>query len=141
MAKYKVLKEFILNGIIQKENSVIDLNYQQEQLKSIRSNVEKLADNDPLVLATQKKSSELDNLKPGEQLTAEQKEKLTKENVAETATAQQLAAEHRARDIAEGREKPVVNIVADTLKEKLANEEFEKKEMETLIEKKDVDMI
>ena len=36
MAKYKILKEFLLNGIIQKENSVVELNNQQAALKSIQ---------------------------------------------------------------------------------------------------------
>ena len=70
--------------------------------------------------------SELNNLKPGEMLTQEQREKLAKENLAETVEAQRLASEHRSRDIAEGKGEPAVTAVAGLLKKKLENEEFQK---------------
>ena len=40
MAKYKVLKEFVLNGILKKANTIIELDYQQGHLKSIQENIE-----------------------------------------------------------------------------------------------------
>lgn len=123
MAKYKVLKEFNLNGIIQKENDIIELDFRLANLKSIQGNIEKVPDN-----AVPKDTSVLGNLTPGVPLTPEQKEKLAKENIAATAEAQRLAAEQRARDFAEGKGEPTVKVVADALKEKLVNEEFEKKE-------------
>ena len=70
--------------------------------------------------------SEINNIKPGETMTPEQKAKLAKENVAESAEAHRLAAEHRQRDIAEGKGEPAVTAVAGLLKKKLENEEFEK---------------
>ena len=72
--------------------------------------------------------SELDNLKPGETLTPEQKEKLAKENLAESNEALRLASEQRQRDVQEGRGEPAVQTVASLLKKKLENEEFEKKQ-------------
>ncbi len=122
MAKYKVLKEFNLNGIIQKEDSIIELDFRLANLKSIQGNIEKVPDN-----ATPKDSSVLGNLTPGVPLTPEQKEKLAKENITETAEAQRLAAEHRSRDLAEGKGEPTIKVVADALKEKLEKEEFESK--------------
>ena len=62
------------------------------------------------------------------QLTPEQKEKLAKENLVESIEAQRLAAEHQARDRAEGKGEPAVLTVANLLKRKLENEEFTKKE-------------
>ena len=53
---------------------------------------------------------------------------MAKENITETVNAQNLAAEHRARDIAEGKGEPSVKVIADALKDKLANEEFQNKE-------------
>ena len=121
MAKYKVLEEFNLNGIIQKKDSIIDLDFQKANLKSIQEKIEKAPDN-PV------DKSVLGNVVPGVPLTPEQKEKLAKENADESAEAQRLAGEHRARDQAEGKGEPAVKIVADALKEKLENNEFEKKE-------------
>jgi len=71
--------------------------------------------------------SELTNLKPGEQLTQEQKAKLAKENIASSTEAQRLAAEHQARDRAEGKGEPAVQTVANLLKGKLERGEFESK--------------
>ena len=122
--KYKVLKEFVLNGIVQKLDSIIELDKLKASLKSIQANIEKVPDN---VLATGTTSSVIDTIKPGEQLTPEQKEKLAKENVAETVEAQRLAAEHRAKDQIEGKGEPAVKVVADLLKDKLENEDFQHK--------------
>ena len=122
MAKYKVLEDFNLNGIIQKAESLIDLDFRLANLKSIQKMIEKVPDS-----AAPKDTSALGGVTPGVPLTPEQKEKLAKENIAETTEAQRLAAEHRARDLVEGKGEPVVNAVAEALKEKLTNEEFEKK--------------
>ena len=73
-------------------------------------------------------SDSINELKPGEQVTKEQKEKLAKDNLASSTEAQRLAAEHRARDIAEGRGEPAVNTIASLLKGKLEREEFQKPE-------------
>ena len=72
--------------------------------------------------------SELNNVKPGETMTPEQKAKLAKENVAESTEAHRLAAEHQQRDKAEGKGEPAVTAVAGLLKKKLVNEEFEKRQ-------------
>lgn len=45
MAKYKVIKEFVMNGITHKVDSIIELTHLQEQLKSIKENIEKCASN------------------------------------------------------------------------------------------------
>lgn len=120
--KYKILKEFVLNGIVQKVDSIIELDYQKANLKSIQGNIEKV------IIDNQQKESVLNEIIPGKPLTPEQKEKLAKENITETVNAQNLAAEHRARDIAEGKGEPSVKVIADALKDKLANEEFQNKE-------------
>ena len=122
MAKYKVLNEFNLNGIIQKEGDIIDLDFRLANLKSIQGNIEKVPDN-----TVPKDNSVLGSVVPGVPLTEEQKKKLAEENIAETARAQELAAEQRAKDQAEGRAEPAVKVVADALKDKLVNEEFEQK--------------
>lgn len=70
----------------------------------------------------------LNNLKPGEKLTPKQKEKLAKENLTASTDAQKLAAEHRAKDIQEGKGEPAVKAVADLIQKKLENEDFSKKE-------------
>lgn len=72
--------------------------------------------------------SEISNIKPGETMTPEQKAKLAKENVAESTEAHRLAAEHRQRDIQEGKGEPAVTAVAGLLKNKLINKEFEQKQ-------------
>lgn len=71
--------------------------------------------------------SELENIKPGQPMTEEQKVKLAKENESSTAEAQRLAEEHRQRDVAEGRGEPAVSAVASIIRNKLENDQFEKK--------------
>jgi len=71
--------------------------------------------------------SSIDEIKPGETLTTEQKEKLAKENLEVSLEANRLAMEHRQRDAQEGTGEPVIKTVADSLKSKLENEEFDKK--------------
>lgn len=124
MPKFKVIKELNMNGIIHSVGSVIELDKVMSSLKSIQANLERLPDNAPAASADK---SVLGSIKPGEQLTPEQKEKLAKENVTVTAEAQRLAAEHRARDFAEGKGEPAVKAVAEILKEKLAKEDFQSK--------------
>ena len=70
----------------------------------------------------------INDIRPGQVLSPEQKEKLAKDNLAASSEAQRLAAEHRARDIQTGKGEPVVKTVAELLKEKLVREEFQKKE-------------
>ena len=72
--------------------------------------------------------TEIDKLVPGQALTPEQKAALAKENVASSNEAMRLAAEHHARDIAEGKGEPAVTAVAGLLKKKLENGELEKNE-------------
>ena len=48
MAKYKVLKDFVLNGINQKAESVILLDHKMESLKSIQAFIKKVPDSTPL---------------------------------------------------------------------------------------------
>lgn len=126
--KYKVLKEFVLNGITQKENTIIQLDYIQSNLKSIAANIEKMPDTTPL---TGTKESVLNTITPGETLTVEQKEKLAAENTAISAEAHKLASEQLTRDIAEGREAPAEKAIAEIIKDKLLNEEFETKDSTT----------
>ncbi len=65
---------------------------------------------------------------PGKELTPEQKAQLAKENAAASAEAQRMAADHIARDRAQGgHEKPIVPAVADSILAKLQGEQFEKK--------------
>jgi hypothetical protein len=118
--KYKVLSDFVLNGILQKAESVIELDHKMSSLKSIQANIEKM----PIEAATP--ASTIPGVVPGQLLTEEQKAKLAKDNQVETAEAHRLAADQRARDIAEGKGEPVVKTVADSLKEKLVNEDFNK---------------
>ena len=70
-------------------------------------------------------TDELKNVKPGQTLTDAQKEALAKSNLEATSEAHRLAAEHRARD---ERGKPVTQDVADSIKQKLEKEEFQKPE-------------
>lgn len=124
MAKYKVTEEGLnINGIIYKAGAIIDLDFRLANLKSIQGKIEKVPDN-----TVPKDESVLGNLVPGKPITPEQKEKLAKENADASAEAHRMAADARAQDVAEGREKPAVAAVADALKEKLNNEEFEKKD-------------
>lgn len=122
--KYKILEEFILNGITQKVDSIVDLDYQRANLKSIQGKIEKIDEKAAIA-----DKSVLGSIVPGKELTPEQKEKLAKENVEVSAETQRLAAEHRAADQIEGKNEPPVKVIADLLKEKLVNEEFEKKEI------------
>lgn len=63
------------------------------------------------------------NVQPGVPLTAEDKAKLAIENQKESEQAHQLAKE--AQEAAHlGGEKPVLTSVADSIKDKLKNEEF-----------------
>ncbi len=115
--KYKVKEEFVLNGKTLKVDDVVELDFKMANLKSIQGKIEK-------VDAPAGDGSVLGTIVPGVQLTAEQKEKLAKENAIETAEAHRLAAEHRAQDVQSGAAVPPVQAVADSLKEKLANEDF-----------------
>lgn len=123
MAKYKVLEDFNLNGIIQKKDTIIELDFVKANLNSIKKMIELAKPEDlPPV------GGVLGTIVPGQPLTEEQKEKLRKENEEITKQAHAMAAEQQARDIAEGRGAPPVTEVADMLKEKLTNEEFTKKD-------------
>ena len=117
MAKYKILKEFTLSGVVQKVDSIVELDYVKANLKSIQGNIERVPDN----VATPKDGSVLGGIVPGVQLTPEQKAKLAKENEAITAETQKLAAEARERDRLAGNATPVVSTVANALKEQLEN--------------------
>lgn len=120
MAKYKVITEFVMNGILRKVDEIINLDSTQEKLTSIKANIVKVSDNEPV-----KDASVLGSVIPGVPLTPEQKEKLATENLAASIEAQRLAADQRTRDVAEGNGEPAVKVVADMLKEKLEKEEFE----------------
>ena len=126
--KYKIVNEFVLNGIQQKAGNIVNLDAKIAGLKSIQANIEKVPETTPLTGAAVNESV-MASIKPGEQLTAEQKEKLSKENAAATAEAFRMADEANSREVAEGRAKPAVNQVADLLKAKLEAEEFVKKEV------------
>ena len=67
----------------------------------------------------------LNEIKPGTPVTEEQKKKLAKENADSTTEAHRLAAEHRARDIEEGKGEPAVQTVASLIKKKLENDDFQ----------------
>lgn len=65
----------------------------------------------------------LNSVRPGQPIT--DKVALAKSNAEETATAQRLAAEHRARDLAaSGHEKPLLQSLGDSIKDKLEHKEF-----------------
>ena len=70
-------------------------------------------------------SEVFNELKPGVPLTDEQKKKLAEENAKISAEAQAQAAEHRAQDVISGHGEPVVGAVANLIKDKLLNEEFQ----------------
>ena len=70
----------------------------------------------------------INNLTPGVPMDEEQRKALADANLKESAEAQRLAAEHRARDIAEGKGEPAVTAVAGILKKKLEKEEFQPNE-------------
>lgn len=128
MPKFKVLETFVLNGIEQKINHVVEIDNNRAGLSSIQTFIEKVSEDTPLTGVKVEDKSVLSSIKPGEQLTPEQKEKLAKENVAETTEAHRLATEQRTKDIAEGRGEPAVKAVADALKDKLVNKEFKQPE-------------
>jgi len=58
----------------------------------------------------------LNELRPGTAMTDEQKAKLAEANAASSAEAQTMAANRRAQD---EREKPLVQTLADSVKDKL----------------------
>jgi len=127
--KYKIIKEFVMNGVTQKADTIIELTQVQEKLQSIKPFLEKLSVEVPATVAPAKSTDKtvLGSVVPGEVLTPEQKEKLAKENVELSTEAHRQAGEQRAKDQAEGKGEPAVKTVADLLKTKLENEEFEKK--------------
>lgn len=120
MAKYEVTEEFVLNGKTMKVGEVHELEYTIANLKSIQGKIKQAT-----IVVAPKGQEVLASIVPGKELTEEQKEKLRKENAQATADAHAMAADQRARDLAEGKGEPVVNAVADALKEKLLNEEFQ----------------
>lgn len=62
-------------------------------------------------------------------MTDSEKEARAKANIEATNEAHRLAAEHIARDLIAGKkEPPVVQSVADSIREKLLREEFNKRE-------------
>lgn len=64
----------------------------------------------------------INNIRPGAPLTDKQKEELAKANAEASAEAHRMAADQRARD---ERERPVGQVVADSIKDKLQREEFQ----------------
>ena len=125
MAKFKVLKDFVLNGALQKEGSIIDLTHVQSHLKSIQANIEKVTET---TLLPGQKESVLASVVPGTPLTPEQKEKLAAENAKLSVEANNQASKQLEADRAEGKGEPVVKGVAEAIQSKLQNEEFEKKD-------------
>ena len=72
-------------------------------------------------------ADKINEIVPGRQLSEEEKSALMKSNIEASSEAQRLAAEHRARDMAEkGNEKPLAQSVADSIKDKLVREDFQK---------------
>lgn len=62
----------------------------------------------------------LNEVKPGVQMTDEQKKALAKSNAEETNRALEMAAKRREQDVLEGRaEQPVAHVVASSVLEKL----------------------
>lgn len=117
MAKYKILKEFVMNGVTYKVDDIVNLSKTQESLNSIKANIEKVADNTPLTGAV---VSALSGIVPGQLLTPEQKKALAEENIRETEMAHKLAAEARAAQFAAtGNEVPLAQAVASSVKDKL----------------------
>jgi len=126
MPKYKILKDFVLNGVHLNEGSVVELSNTHANLKSIKDNIEKAPEDMPLTGA----AASLGGIKPGVPLTEEQKKKLAEENAKLSAEANKQASEQMTRDRIEGRGEPVVKNVAESLKDKLQHEEFRTKENE-----------
>jgi hypothetical protein len=108
-----------MNGNTMKVGDVVELDYTMANLKSIQSKIKLTT-----VVVAPKGEEVLASIVPGKLLTEEQREKLRVENAAASADAQALAADQRARDLAEGKGEPVVNTIAEVLKDKLTNEEF-----------------
>lgn len=73
-------------------------------------------------------SDSINSIKPGEQMTPEQKAKLAADNLTASNEAMRLASVRRQQDIEQGREQPLANTLAQSIKEKLEREEFQKKE-------------
>jgi len=65
-------------------------------------------------------------IEPGQKLTNREREALRKDNEKASINAQRQAAEQRNADVRSG-QRPVLQEVADRLKEKLAGEEFSKR--------------
>jgi len=107
-----------------KEGTIIDLTNQQMKLKSIQTNIEKVPENTPV---PGQEGSVLGSIKPGTPLTEEQKKKLAEENMKLSAEATKQASEQLAKDRAEGKGEQVVKNVADSLKDKLENQDFQQK--------------
>lgn len=42
MAKYKIIKEFVLNGVPQKLDTIVELDHKMANLRSIQENIEKV---------------------------------------------------------------------------------------------------
>lgn len=73
-------------------------------------------------------SNEL-GLEPGRQLTDSEKAALAKDNEKASMEAREQAAEQIQRDRESG-QKPIITSVADSIKEKLQNEEFQTRQPE-----------
>ena len=67
------------------------------------------------------------DIEPGKKLTSSERAALASDNARITSDAQQRAAEQSERDRQEGRVRPVVQEVAESLQRKLQGEEFQKK--------------
>ena len=124
MAKYKILEEFVLNGIVQKKDSIVELEHKMASLSSIQANIRLATPED---MPPSETGTVLSEVIPGQQLTDEQKKKLAEENERITAEAHNQAHERQQQDMQAGEGAPAVQVVADALKDKLMNEEFENK--------------
>ena len=114
MAKYEILEEFVMNGITQRVGDIVELDYVKANLKSIQSKIKLTT-----VVAAPKGQEALAAVVPGQPLTEEQKEKLRVENAAASADAHAMAANQRARDLAQDAGQAAVPAVAKMLQEKL----------------------
>lgn len=70
---------------------------------------------------------EAPQVEPGQKLTDKEKAALAADNERISNDAQQAAADQLERDRAEGRVRPVVQDVAESVRRKLEGEEFEQK--------------
>lgn len=118
--KYKILEEFVLSGKTMKVGEVHELDFVIANLKSIQGKIEKTTE-----VVAPKGEEVLASIIPGKELTPEQKEKLRVENAKASTEAHAMAADQRARDLQEGKAGAAVPAVADMLKAKLVNEEFQ----------------